>query len=77
LVLIGVIIVSYFTIVAVRRWSRQEDAHPPGGFSLTDLKQMHRSGQLTVEEYERARAMIVARTKQAAEEQKPEKEKPH
>jgi hypothetical protein len=39
---------------------------PAAGFTLGDLRELHRSGQMTDEEFERARAKIVAAGKRVA-----------
>lgn len=40
---------------------------PAAGFSLSDLRQMHRAGQLTDEEFAKARDKVVVAAKKAAE----------
>ena len=39
---------------------------PPAGFTLSDLRDLHRNGQMTAEEFERAKGKIVAAAKAAA-----------
>ncbi|MEM6553726.1 MAG: hypothetical protein AAF750_16530 [Planctomycetota bacterium] len=48
-------------------WKRltQEDREPTisTGFTLPDLRDLHRSGQLTDDEFENAKAMLLARSR--------------
>lgn len=48
-----------------RAYTRQDDTPltPANAFTLADLRQLHREGQLNDEEFERARAAIIARTR--------------
>jgi uncharacterized membrane protein len=41
-----------------KRMSPSEDFHGEG-FTLADLRQLHKSGQMTDEEYERAKAKLI------------------
>lgn len=60
LALVGVVVVGWLAIVWIRRWMRSEtDGSKP--FSLEDLRRLHREGQLSDEEFQKARdAMISA-----------------
>lgn len=60
LVLIGVVILLLVAAVWVKRWAgRHEDLGPVTGFSLSELRLMHQNGQLTQEEFDRAKDKIV------------------
>ncbi|MCC7349715.1 MAG: SHOCT domain-containing protein [Phycisphaerales bacterium] len=60
LVLIGVIIILFVTAAWVKRWaSRNADAGPVSGFSLSELRKLHQSGQLSQDEFNRAKEKIV------------------
>lgn len=50
-----------------RRFTRSEDepATPTTAFTLADLRTLHRQGQLSDEEFERARSAIIARARAA------------
>ena len=52
----------------LKRRLRQDDFQPAAasGFTLSDLRQMHRAGQLTDAEFERAKEKVVAAAKKAA-----------
>jgi hypothetical protein len=72
----SIVVITVFLLIAVAAlfagvmWARKrlnpnEDFHGEG-FTLADLRQMHKEGKLSDEEYERARATMVAHL-QAAE----------
>jgi hypothetical protein len=65
LILIGLIVVGAVATMYVRRWLKQDEEAPPMGFTLGDLREMHRKGQITNEEFERARGQMVAATRKA------------
>jgi hypothetical protein len=67
LVLIVLILVAFFVVMRMRAWLQQDDDAPVGiGFSLSDLRQLHRAGKMTDEEYEKAREKIVGAAKAMA-----------
>lgn len=61
-VLMGAVALLFAAVIWVKRWARDEqpDIRAGSGFTLADLREMHRRGQITDEEFERARAKIVA-----------------
>jgi hypothetical protein len=74
-VLLGVVVVGFGAILLLRRYLRDPAAGGTGnvGFSLSELRAMRDRGEITSEEYERTRAMVIAKVKAAAaraEEQK-------
>src|SRR4051794_14885913 len=71
---IGLCVALFWVVSLVRKRIREEPASegPATGFTLSDLRQLHKAGQMTDEEFERAKAKIVAAGKQkAAQVQKP------
>ena len=59
LILAGFVAVSYVK----KRLRNDDDAKDPArelGFTLSDLRQLHRSGQISDEEFARAKGKIVA-----------------
>jgi hypothetical protein len=59
--LIVVCIACMALVLWVRKWVRDAGPAPRQmGFTLSDLRQMHRDGQLSTEEFERAKEKIVA-----------------
>jgi hypothetical protein len=70
LVLILLIIGGAAGVMWLRRWLKEEDVPTTSGgigFTLSDLRQLHREGKMTDEEYERARSKMVAAGKAAAD----------
>ena len=66
--LAGVIVVAVILWMGVRwlrKRLRQTDSPPPGGFTLSDLRDMVKAGKLTPEEFERAKNKILDATKRA------------
>lgn len=62
--LIITLVVSIIVVARFRRWLTKDDEPTPigsgGGFTLSDLRDMHRQGQISDAEYERCRAKITA-----------------
>ncbi len=67
LVLIGVLAVGLVVVSKVKRRLQEPDQPSSMGFTLSDLRQLHKSGQMTDEEFEKAKAKVVEAAKKAAE----------
>jgi hypothetical protein len=70
LVVVGLIVVAFVLVTLVRRRLKQgDDSTSSGGtgFTLSDLRQLHKSGQMSDEEFERAKAKIVEAAKRASD----------
>ena len=67
LALLGVLAVGLLVVSKVKRRLQEPDAPVSAGFTLSDLRQLHKSGQMTDEEFERAKAKVVEAAKKAAE----------
>ena len=69
LVLIALIVVAFLGVIYLRRWLQEEDV--PGsaaiGFTLTDLKRLHREGKMTDEEFQRASEKMITAGKSMAQ----------
>ena len=64
LVLIVLVVAGFVAISWVRKWMKEDDIPSGGtGFGLGELRQMHARGDITTEEYERARAKMTASAK--------------
>src|SRR5688500_3986117 len=60
LLLILIIIVGFWGVLRLRRWLKEDDTEPGGiGFTLGDLRAMHKRGEITDEEFERARNQML------------------
>src|SRR5437868_711287 len=67
LFLIALVMVGFFVVMRVRRWLREEDdAAGNAGFTLSDLRELHRRGQMSDEEFERAKSQMIAGAKALA-----------
>lgn len=60
------IVVGFTAVIWIKRWVSEPDDAPVGGFSLGDLRQLHKTGQMSDEEFEKAKAMIVEAAQAAA-----------
>ena len=75
----GVMIACAFLLVLVvggayavmwlrkRFWTAEDEAVSGVGFTLGDLRHLHKTGQISEEEYNRAKEKIVAAARRAAE----------
>jgi hypothetical protein len=66
LLLIGLIVAGWLTVWQVRRRLQKDDTLGNAGFTLSDLRQLHKSGQMSDEEFERAKAKVVESARRAA-----------
>ncbi len=69
LVLIILVLAGFYGVVMVRRWAHQDDTGPEagGGFTLSQLRELHRRGKITAEEFEKARSQMLAAGKSMTE----------
>src|SRR5687767_1384265 len=67
LVLILFIVGMFMAVIWLKKWMKDdEDAAPAKlGLTLSDLRQIHARGEMTDEEYERARSKMMASAKAA------------
>jgi len=66
-VIIGLCIAMFFLVNIVRKKVREDaDAGPSAGFTLADLRDLHRAGKMTDEEFEKAKATLIDALKKAA-----------
>jgi hypothetical protein len=72
LVLLAAVIVGFVLVLWVKRRLKHDDAAPTLGFSLADLRELHRTGKISDEEFERARGKMAASLKRETAE-KPKK----
>ena len=63
LVLIALLLVGFFAVTRLRQWMKEDDAPVSIGFTLSDLRDLRRQGKMSEEEYERARAKMMAGAK--------------
>lgn len=64
LVLVAAVIGGFWLVTILKRRLKSTDDEAPSlGFSLADLRELHRSGKLSDEEFERARTKMAASLK--------------
>jgi hypothetical protein len=66
LVLIGVILVGGVVLMLIRRNLSSETTSPSTGFTLHDLRTLHDAGEISDEEFDRAKKMMIGRVQAAA-----------
>ena len=59
--LFAVVVIGAVAIWLLRRMLKQDSGGGSGGFTLQDLRDMRASGELSDEEFEKARASIIGR----------------
>lgn len=69
LVLFALVIGGFFAVIFIRKWVSQEDTSSKVGFTLGDMREMLRNGQITQEEYDKAKNQMIEATQRAAERQ--------
>jgi len=77
--LVTILLVLIISIRVLRRMmssGNTPDDIPAAGFSLASLRDLVKQGKMTQEEYEKAKAQIVAATQRATEKKAPVKEVP-
>jgi hypothetical protein len=67
LVLIVILLVLFGAVAMYRRWMNADDVSGGEGFTLSDLRRLHKSGQMTDEEFEKAKRILIGSVKAAAE----------
>lgn len=69
IVLVGLLLAGFVAVTQVKKRLMRSDDSPGSGFTLSDLRRLHREGKMTDEEFEKAKQIIVAGAKRAAERQ--------
>jgi hypothetical protein len=64
LVLIVLLVGGFFAIARLRQWMKEDDSDvggdvPATGFTLSDLRQLHKQGKMSDAEFERLKGMIL------------------
>jgi hypothetical protein len=70
-ILVVIVLLGAMAVFWTRRRMRGEEGDlvdvPAAGFTLGELKRLHEAGQISNDEFEKARTTVVAATKKAAE----------
>jgi hypothetical protein len=61
LLLLGVIIAGGVIIFLARRYVKSGSSDAHGGFTLHDLRELHKTGEISEEEFTRAKAHMIGR----------------
>lgn len=71
LVIIALAVAGFVGVSKLRSWLKDDDAAEsdasPVGFTLSDLKRLHREGKISTEEFERAHGKMIGAAKAMAE----------
>jgi hypothetical protein len=69
--LLIVVLAAAYAVMWLRKriWSHDDFETPVTGFTLGDLKQLHRQGKITDQEFQTAREKVVAAAQAAAQRQ--------
>jgi hypothetical protein len=63
LVLIIALVLMFGAVAAYRKWMKSDDAPSGPGFTLGDLRKLHKEGKMTAEEFEKAKAILIGTAK--------------
>jgi hypothetical protein len=73
LVLVGLLLVGFVAVAQLKKRLIKPDDGMFGGFTLSDLRALHKAGKMTDAEFEKAKEAVVTAAKRAAERQAEEK----
>jgi hypothetical protein len=62
-ILIAIILVLFGAIVLYRRWMNADETTSNAGFTLSDLRRLHKEGKMTQAEFESAKAILIGSLK--------------
>ena len=68
-ILVVVLVLAMVIVTWVKKRLKDSDEPVSSGFTLSDLRQLHKSGQMSDEEFERAKAKVVEAARRATERQ--------
>jgi hypothetical protein len=68
LLLVALVVVMFVAVSGFKRWLHHQDLEigPAGGFTLAELRRLHREGMMSDEEFEATRRRIVAAAQAAS-----------
>jgi len=73
LVLVGLLLVGFVAVAQLKKRLIKPDDGMSGGFTLSDLRALHKAGKMTDAEFEKAKEAVVTAAKRAAERHAEEK----
>ena len=63
LVLIIAVVLMFGAVAAYRKWMKADDTPSGPGFTLGDLRKLHKEGKMTTEEFEKAKTILIGTAK--------------
>jgi hypothetical protein len=66
-VLVAMILLAFGAYSYFKRWMNQDDSGPKVGFTLSDLRELHRQGKMTDQEYQQTKALMLGSAKKMAD----------
>jgi hypothetical protein len=60
LLLIALVLVLFVVVTAIRKWMKNDEYSVGAGFTLAELRELHKNGKMTTEEFEKARDILLA-----------------
>lgn len=66
-VLIGLLVAAFIAVAQFKKRMIRDEDLSGSGFSLGDLRALHREGKMSTEEFEKAKVALVESMKRAAE----------
>src|SRR5436305_14172776 len=67
IVLVMALMLLSGVVVIYRKWMNADDTTSGPGFTLSDLRKLHKDGKMTTEEYEKAKIILIGSIKAAAD----------
>src|SRR5437660_11737355 len=67
IVLVLALMLLFGVVVIYRKWMNADDTTSGPGFTLSDLRRLHKEGKMTTQEYEKDKTVLVASIKAAAD----------
>ncbi|HEY7118681.1 MAG TPA: hypothetical protein VH475_18975 [Tepidisphaeraceae bacterium] len=65
LILIVAILLLFGVVLVYRKWMNADDTTSGPGFTLSDLRRLHKEGKMTTEEFEKAKSALIGSLKVA------------
>ena len=66
-ILIVLLLIAFAGYSYLKKWMSSADEPMSRGFTLSDMRELHRQGKMSTEEFEQARAKMVAAAKRMTE----------
>lgn len=67
IILIVIVLVLFGGVFFYRKWLNAEETTSNEGFTLSDLRRLHKEGKMSTEEFEKAKAVLIGSLKASAD----------